>query len=221
MYKTYIYCILTIIITIVVIIIGKLLFVKNNKIETFIDNLNLPNIQNTLHKIIPDANTDMLKNLGTRIKDQLLNLNQSPKGKTQQPKCNFMTSHSESFTCPEKMPNHLGAVFGAKSSSGINCNGKKMKVNRAKAYAILKDKKIHAIKITNGGNNYVNPPKIYIKSKGNGKGAKARAKLDKNTTSVKKITILNSGDSYDNTPNIVIGSPNGHTYCHLCCKLPN
>jgi len=132
--------------------------------------------------------------------------------------CKFMSSFSESYNCPENYSSHLGAVFGAKASSGISCNGKQVKAERAKAYCIVRDGGVEKIKLTSNGNNYHNIPKIVIRG-GNGKGAKARAVLD-NDTSIKSIKILHKGSGYTQTPKIIISKPDGHVYCHLCCSLP-
>lgn len=131
-------------------------------------------------------------------------------------KCKFFPSYSKGYICPNKYNNHLGATFSAKSKSGLMCNGKKIKANPCKAYAIVKNKSINQIKIIDRGNGYKKPPKIKII--GNGKNARAKGFLDK-SGSVEKIEITNPGQDYTDTPKIKIEGPNGYTYCHLCCSL--
>ncbi len=138
------------------------------------------------------------------------------KSTNKKPQCKFMPSYSESFTCPEKTPDHLGAVFGAKSGSGISCNGKKFSAEKAKAYAVVRNGKIDSIKLIAKGTHYFKPPKVKII--GNGHGAKAKAILD-NDTSLKYIRVINPGNGYQSSPKIVIGPPDGYVYCHLCCDF--
>ena len=128
-----------------------------------------------------------------------------------------MPSYSESFTCPEKHGDHLGAVFGARAGSGISCNGKKFSAETAKAYAVVRNGQVDRIKLISKGTHYFKAPKVKIL--GNGRGAKAKAILD-DDTSIKSIKILNKGSSYQSSPKIVIGQPDGYVYCHLCCDLP-
>ena len=133
------------------------------------------------------------------------------------PKCKFMTSYTDSYTCPDKYSSHLGAVFGAKASSGLTCNGKSVQADRAKAYAIVRDGKITKIKVVSGGSNYVNSPRIRIK--GAGTGARARATVGSDGT-VHSIKVVHPGQGYINSPKIVIAEPDGNLYCHLCCSIP-
>lgn len=131
-------------------------------------------------------------------------------------KCKFLPSYSRHYVCPDKYPNYLGANFGAESGTGINCNGKKLKANRAKAYAIIKNNKISKIKIIHKGNGYAKSPSVKIY--GDGVNAKAKAKINKKGE-LCGIKIINSGSGYERTPRIKIGKPNGNVYCHLCCRL--
>ena len=185
---------------------------KNNIIATLGGILN--------NKEPVKASNDILKEAPhIKIKKQ----RNKPSKKVNEPnpsetKCKFMSSYSQSYTCPETHPNHLGAVFGAKSSSGIKCNGKNIKVNNAKAYPIIRNNKVVEVKLLTGGNNYIKPPKIIIK--GNGKGAKAVAIMDKYNSSIKRVKLIHNGKGYTETPKVIISKPNGNTYCHLCCKLP-
>ena len=130
--------------------------------------------------------------------------------------CKFMSSYSESYTCPEKTPTHLGAVFGANASSGISCNGTKIEEDIAVGIPQVKDGKINKIKLISKGSNYDKPPKVKII--GDGSRAKAIAIMDEDT-SIKKIKIINGGENYKNTPKVQIDPPNAHVYCHLCCNL--
>ena len=131
-------------------------------------------------------------------------------------KCKYFPSYSKGYVCPEKYGNHLGATFGAKNSSGLLCNGKKIKSNPAKAYCIIKNKSISNIKLIDKGLGYIKQPKIKIIGKGI--NAEAKAILDK-YGSIEKIEIINAGQNYIETPKIKIEKPNGYTYCHLCCQL--
>lgn len=149
-------------------------------------------------------------------KETFVNLEDIEVKKKKKIKCKFFPSYSKGYVCPEKYNSHLGATFSAKSSSGIMCNGKKVRANSCKAYAIVKDRSINQIKIIDHGTGYKRSPKIKII--GNGINAKAKAILDK-SGSVSKIEIINSGQNYTNTPKIKIEKPNGYTYCHLCCNL--
>ncbi len=128
-----------------------------------------------------------------------------------------MPSYSESLSCPEKYPDHLGAVFGAKAASGMSCNGKKIHAERAKAYAVVRDGKIVKIKLISKGTHYFKTPKVKIIGKGH--GAMARAILDDDNT-IKHIKVVNPGIGYHNSPKIIIDEPNGYVYCHMCCHLP-
>ena len=96
------------------------------------------------------------------------------------------------------------------------CNGKKVKTNPCKAYAILKKNSIEGVKIIDKGSGYKKSPKIKII--GNGKNAELKAILDK-SGSINRIEIINPGQDYTDTPKIKIEGPNGYTYCHLCCSL--
>ena len=138
------------------------------------------------------------------------------KDSNRKPKCKFMPSYSESFTCPEKHSDHLGAVFGAKAGCGISCNGKKFSAETAKAYSVVRNGKVERIKLIAKGTHYFKPPKIKIL--GNGQGAKAKAILDKDS-SIKYIKVISQGSSYKSSPKIVISSPDGYVYCHLCCDF--
>ncbi len=131
--------------------------------------------------------------------------------------CRFVPSYSESLTCPEHHPDHLGAVFGSKAASGMSCNGKRITAERAKAYAIVRDGKIDRIKLIAKGTHYFKEPKVKIIGKGH--GAQARAVLD-NDNSIKYIRVISRGEGYHSSPNIIIGQPNGYVYCHMCCNLP-
>ena len=133
------------------------------------------------------------------------------------PICKFMSSENTQFTCPIKYNQHMGAMFGAKANSGINCNGHKLKANTAKAIAIVKDGTISRIKIIDPGKYYNKPPKIRII--GNGKNAKAYSIINKQTNSLKQIKISNCGYGYQSSPKILIGKPNMTIFCHLCCQL--
>ena len=91
-------------------------------------------------------------------------------------KCKFFPSYSKGYTCPEKYPFHLGASFGAPCSSGILCNGKKIKSERAKAYAIIRNGSITNIHLINNGSGYSGRPRIKIS--GNGKNAEAKCETN-------------------------------------------
>ena len=159
---------------------------------------------------------DTLKNfVETATKTNKVPSTNKPRSKPNS-SCRFMPSYSETFTCPEKYSQHLGAVFGAKAHTGISCNGKKFTAETAKAYAIVKDGKIEKIKLISKGTHYFKPPKIKIIGKGH--GASAKAVLDLNS-SVKSIKITSPGTGYTSSPKIIIGNPDGYLYCHLCCNL--
>ena len=131
-------------------------------------------------------------------------------------KCKFFPSYSEGFICPDKYSSHLGATFSAKASSGLTCNGKNIKSDRAKAYAIVRNGSIRNIKIINKGSGYQGNP--LIKVIGNGKNARLKCDVS-SSGSIKNIEIINRGMGYEATPKIIIEKPNGLIYCHLCCLL--
>ena len=130
-------------------------------------------------------------------------------------KCKYYPSYSQGFVCPERYPNHLGASFGAPCSSGLLCNGKKIKSERATVYCIVKNGNINDIRIINKGNGYIGNPKIKIN--GNGTNAEAKCETD-SEGGISNIKIINQGHGYTETPKIKIEKPNGYMYCHLCCN---
>lgn len=96
--------------------------------------------------------------------------------------------------------------------------------SRAKAVAKIKNGYIDEIFILDGGNGYIDPPKVRIEG-GNGRDAYALAILDSNNKDknkkgrVIKIDIKNVGRNYDSTPNIIIDEPKINKNCKLCCKI--
>lgn len=182
-----------------------------NGMSSFLNNDNNDNNNKGIAPVI-----DTLKQFVKKNTEQNQLTTNSIKPEMPKIKCKFMPSYSESFNCPERHSNHLGAVFGAKASSGLNCNGKNIVGERAKAYAVVRDGKITKIKLISKGSHYLTAPKIKIL--GNGQGASARAILDTNNT-VKAIKITNPGVNYLNSPKIIISNPDGYVYCHLCCNV--
>lgn len=131
-------------------------------------------------------------------------------------KCRFLSSYSKYYSCPDKYPTHTGATFGSNGNSGLACNGTKLPVDPAKAYAVIRDGGVKSITVITPGSNYHKPP--IIKIKGDGTGAKAKSTLTKDGR-LKSIRVINPGSDYRTTPKIVIGSPDGYVYCHLCCSF--
>ena len=197
---------------------------QTNPLQNIIQNLNQNgDIKSQLVKLGSDFGIDVnnvLKNIdlnGLLNNPKLLN---APKNIDKIPKiptCKFLSSEDTTFTCPTKYNQHMGAMFGAKANSGINCNGHQLQANIAKAIAIVKNGTINKIKLIDSGKYYDKPPKVRIL--GDGKNAKAYAIIDKNTKTVKKIKISNCGYGYQSSPKIIIGKPNMTIYCHLCCGL--
>lgn len=127
-------------------------------------------------------------------------------------KCQYIPSYTDGLVCPDGMV-HSGAMMSSKNGD-MKCNGRTLRSTPAKAYAEIKDGKLHKITLLHKGNNYVEAPRIKII--GDGKSAKAKCILDEDGT-IKRIKIINCGYGYSNTPKIKIGKPNGYMHCHLCC----
>ena len=129
-------------------------------------------------------------------------------------RCKFFASHSEGYACPTSHPHHSGAVIGSKGHSGLMCNGEKLKSNRAKAHAEVRNGQVDKIHVTHNGQNYNNRAKVRIR--GNGKGAVGRAMMGNDGT-VRSIKMLHKGSGYTNSPKVDISEPDGYHYCHMCC----
>ena len=127
-----------------------------------------------------------------------------------------MPAYSKYYSCPDKYPNHTGATIGSNANSGLACNGSKLPVDPAKAYAVIRDGKVKNITIITPGSNYHKAPTVKIK--GDGTGAKAKATLTKDGK-LKSIRVINPGSNYRTTPKVIIGIPDGYVYCHLCCSF--
>lgn len=129
-------------------------------------------------------------------------------------RCKFFASHSEGYACPTSHPHHSGAVIGSKGHSGLMCNGEKLKSNRAKAHAEVRNGQVDKIHVTHNGQNYNSRAKVRIR--GNGKGAVGRAMMGNDGT-VRSIRMLHKGSGYTNSPKVEISEPDGYHYCHMCC----
>lgn len=172
--------------------------------------------QNISHSQIPSSlNNSIHLNQDNTILSNIKRKRKKVK-KSKNIKCKFFPSYTQGYTCSSQYPSHLGATFSAKANSGLLCNGKKIKTDPAKAYAIVKHGSIREIKLIHRGSGYVNHPKISIK--GDGKYGKLKCKVSKDG-SIKSIEIINGGKNYTDTPKIIIEKPNGYVYCHLCCQL--
>ena len=126
-------------------------------------------------------------------------------------KCRFIPSHTNS-KCDDKVYTKFsGASLGIGAKS-IQCNGKKILNNRAKAISLIKNGKIDRIIITKKGNHYKKEPKVTIEGTGIGRAILKNKQVD-------KILLLNRGNNYKSSPKITIEAPNLFSYCNLCCTI--
>ena len=132
-------------------------------------------------------------------------------------KCRFFPSFSESYACPERYPEHSGATFSGKASSGLTCNGKGLNTERAKAYAVVRNGGIRSITVISGGSHYQTEPRVRIL--GVGKHARAKAILGTQSGNVRSIRVTHPGSGYTETPKIVVDPPDAQMHCHMCCRF--
>lgn len=131
--------------------------------------------------------------------------------------CKFFPSTDDNFECPKDYPFNTGANIGF-GSSEISCNGKTIKLKRAKAYAVIGDKgKIKSIQLICGGENYEKPPSVRILGNAKRK-AEAYATLKKDG-SVRDIVVEDPGYGYTGTPDILISKPKKTLRCNMCCRI--
>lgn len=127
--------------------------------------------------------------------------------------CRYISSLKSEPSCPAGFESYTGASIGIRDGQ-LNCSGDVIGNDSAEAMAVLEDKSISKIFITNSGSNYKSTPSVSII--GNGKLATAEAEIEDGK--VVSIKITNPGRDYTRPPKIVFSKPDGFVYCHLCCK---
>ena len=130
--------------------------------------------------------------------------------------CKFFPSINNNFKCPASHPFNTGASFGF-DSDNITCNGKSIRLQRAKAYAVLKNRKVHKIQIIKPGEHYREPPRIVIVGDCTRK-ATAYATVSSQGT-IDQIVITDPGYGYTSTPKVHISKPNATLQCNMCCQV--
>ena len=127
--------------------------------------------------------------------------------------CRYVSSISSIPNCPAGFESYTGASIGIKDGQ-MSCSGNIIGNEPAEAVAVLEDKSISKIFVTNGGTNYQKAPNVSII--GNGKLASAEAEIENGK--VVSIKITNPGRDYTRPPKILFSKSDNFVYCHLCCK---
>ena len=125
--------------------------------------------------------------------------------------CKFVSSNKSKFTCPKDFPVFTGAELSGKD---ITCGEHKSVFTRASAEATISNGKIIRIRLINKGSGYTKAPNIRVV--GSGVNSKLKAIVKKGE--IVQIKIISQGSKYDSTPEIIIDTPDGSTYCKMCCK---
>ena len=181
--------------------------------NTFLDQLK-PTVIELSHTKKNIVKYDSKTNKKNKKRNNKKQKNKKNKKKSTISSCRFFKSNKKNFVCPADYAINTGAQFGV-TGGAIKCNGEEMGNQTAKAVATVNDGKIERIIITNSGSNYNTSPNVRII--GNGRLGSAYAKI--NEGKVVDITVTNGGTEYNSTPIIELGTPDGFSYCNLCCKL--
>ena len=127
-------------------------------------------------------------------------------------KMNPSASTDDKNRCPVDYPTYLGATI---SYPGASLCGQATDFTVAEAVGFLRDGKLVEIKVLNGGDNYIEAPKVSIVGD---------ARISATATSIIKdekvieIKITNQGKGYISTPKIIIEKSKKPINCNLCCK---